>query len=147
MRRSPGWKVLVAAARARVMGIEAEEVLPLEADLVVAGVYSTPATVMLLRRLGERIEQIGAVHLIVREAEGRLHRLRQRCAQQRLAVVPAALVPGERLHTPARQRRAQVIRVRHARENLPLEVLWHHHGACHVVGWAVNGRVPTVAVG
>lgn len=35
---------------------QAEEVLPLEADLVIAGVYSTPATVALMRRLGERIE-------------------------------------------------------------------------------------------
>lgn len=37
---------------------QAEEVLPLEADLVIAGVYSTPATVALLRRLGERIETL-----------------------------------------------------------------------------------------
>jgi iron complex transport system substrate-binding protein len=35
---------------------QAEEVLPLDADLVIAGVYSTPATVALLRRLGEPIE-------------------------------------------------------------------------------------------
>ena len=35
---------------------QAEEVLPLEADLVIGGVYSTPATVALMRRLGERIE-------------------------------------------------------------------------------------------
>jgi iron complex transport system substrate-binding protein len=40
----------------RLIRGQAEEVLPLEADLVVAGVYSTPATVTLLRRLGERIE-------------------------------------------------------------------------------------------
>lgn len=40
----------------RLIRGQAEEVLPLEADLVIAGVYSTPATVALMRRLGERIE-------------------------------------------------------------------------------------------
>ncbi len=42
----------------RLIRGQAEEVLPLEADLVIAGVYSTPATVALMRRLGQRIETL-----------------------------------------------------------------------------------------
>ena len=45
---------------------------------------------------GQRRQQVGAVDLVVREAEGGLERLGERRAQQRAAVVPAALVPGER---------------------------------------------------
>jgi len=47
----------------RIAGIRlvrgtAEEVLALEPDLVLAGTYTTPATVDLLRRLGQRVEVI-----------------------------------------------------------------------------------------
>lgn len=53
----PQISVLAAqSGKYRLIRGQAEEVLPLDADLVIAGVYSTPATVALLRRLGERIE-------------------------------------------------------------------------------------------
>ena len=38
------------------------------------------------------------MHLVVRGAERRLERLGERRAQQRAAVVPAALMPGQRPH-------------------------------------------------
>jgi hypothetical protein len=47
---------------------------------------------------GERRQQVGAMHLIVREAKGGFQGLRERRAQERAAVVPAPLVPGERFH-------------------------------------------------
>ena len=53
-------------------------------------------------RRGERVQQVGAVHLVVREAECGFERRGQGRAQQRPAIVPAALVPGHRSH--ARQR-------------------------------------------
>lgn len=53
----PQMSVLAAqSSKYHLIRGQAEEVLPLDADLVIAGVYSTPATVALLRRLGERIE-------------------------------------------------------------------------------------------
>jgi hypothetical protein len=52
---------------------------------------------------GQRIQQVGTMHLVVREAERRLKGLGQRRAQQRAPVVPTALVPCQRLHTGARQ--------------------------------------------
>ncbi|MEZ5923776.1 MAG: ABC transporter substrate-binding protein [Hyphomicrobiaceae bacterium] len=53
----PQMSVLAGQSSAyRLIRGQAEEVLPLDADLVIAGVYSTPATVALLRRLGQRIE-------------------------------------------------------------------------------------------
>ena len=54
-------------------------------------------------RVPQRGKQVGAMHLVVREAERCLERLRQRRAQQGAAVVPAALVPGQRPHPGARQ--------------------------------------------
>jgi iron complex transport system substrate-binding protein len=42
----------------RVVKGGAEEVLALDADLVLAGAYSTPATVSLLQRLGRRVEVV-----------------------------------------------------------------------------------------
>jgi hypothetical protein len=54
-------------------------------------------------RAGERAEQVGAVHLVVREAEGPDDGVAQVGAQQRAPVVPAALVPGERAHAHPRQ--------------------------------------------
>jgi iron complex transport system substrate-binding protein len=53
----PQISVLAAqSGKYRLIRGQAEEVLQLDADLVIAGVYSTPATVALLRRLDERIE-------------------------------------------------------------------------------------------
>jgi hypothetical protein len=49
-------------------------------------------------RTSQRGQQVGTVELVVGEAERRLQRLGQRRAQQRAAVVPAALVPRQRLH-------------------------------------------------
>lgn len=81
----PQMSVMAAeTADYRLIRGQAEEVLPLEADLVIAGVYSTPATVALMRRLGQRIEILPMsseldgirqnVHLVAgwlgREAEG-----------------------------------------------------------------------------
>ena len=51
----------------------------------------------------QRRQQVGPMDLVVREPEGRLERLGQRRAQQRAPVVPATLVPGERLHPGPRQ--------------------------------------------
>jgi hypothetical protein len=48
-------------------------------------------------RARQRRQQVGAVDLVMREAEGGLDRLGQGRAQQRAAVVPAALVPRQRL--------------------------------------------------
>ncbi len=48
------------------------------------------------QRAGERAQQVGAVHLVVREAEGLDDGLAQIGAQQGAPVVPAALVPGQR---------------------------------------------------
>ena len=45
---------------------------------------------------GEGAEQVGAVHLVVGEAEGVDDGIAQVGAQQRASVVPAALVPGQR---------------------------------------------------
>jgi hypothetical protein len=48
------------------------------------------------QRAGERGQQVGAVHLVVREAEGLDDGIAQVGAQQRAPVVPSALVPGQR---------------------------------------------------
>ena len=48
------------------------------------------------QRPQQRVQQVGAVHLVVREAEGLDDRVAERRAQQRPAVVPAALMPGQR---------------------------------------------------
>jgi hypothetical protein len=48
-------------------------------------------------RAGQRRQQVGSVHLVMGEAEGGLEWLRRGRAQQRAAVVPAALVPRQRL--------------------------------------------------
>lgn len=57
LARDPQMSVLAErSGKYHLIRGQAEEVLPLDADLVIAGVYSTPATVALLRRLGERIE-------------------------------------------------------------------------------------------
>ena len=60
-------------------------------------------------------QQVGAMHLVVRRAERGLHGVRERRAQQRAAVLPAALVPRERLHAHARQRVGQAEPVQDAR--------------------------------
>jgi hypothetical protein len=44
----------------------------------------------------ERAQQVGAVHLVVREAEGLHHDVAERGPQQRPPVVPATLVEGQR---------------------------------------------------
>ena len=67
------------------------------------------------QRTDQRGQQIGAVGLVVREAEGLDHRVAERRAQQRPAVVPAALVEGQRPHAHARQLVPQAQPVEHAR--------------------------------
>ena len=67
------------------------------------------------QRIRQRPQQVGAVHLVVREAELRLQRLRQRRAQERAAVVPAPLMPGQRTHAGARQRVGETEPVQDAR--------------------------------
>ena len=54
-------------------------------------------------RADERAQQVGAVHLVVREAEGLDDGIAQVGAQQRPPVVPAALVPGQRADAHPRQ--------------------------------------------
>ena len=61
------------------------------------------------------LEHVGAMHLIVRHAERRLHGLRDRRAQQRASVIPAALMPRERLHALVCQRLGEAQPVQDAR--------------------------------
>jgi NAD(P)-dependent dehydrogenase (short-subunit alcohol dehydrogenase family) len=53
----------------------------------------------------QRVEDVGSMHLVVRESVLRLHGLGKRCAKEGPAVIPAALMPRQRLHAEARQRR------------------------------------------
>ena len=55
------------------------------------------------QRADERAQQVGAVRLVVREAEGLDDGVAEVGAQQRPPVVPAALVPGQRAHAHPRQ--------------------------------------------
>ena len=60
------------------------------------------------QRADERAEQVGAVHLVVREAEGLDDGIAQVGAQQGAPVVPAALVPGQRADAHAAPGRRRV---------------------------------------
>src|SRR5205085_790185 len=66
-------------------------------------------------RTRQAAQHVGTMHLIMRRAERGLHGVRDRRAQQRSAVLPAALMPGERLDPHARQRVRQAEPVQDAR--------------------------------
>ena len=82
----------------------------LESDQAVAEVDALGG-----HRGGQGGEQVGAVHLVMGEAELGLERLGQRGAEERSAVVPAPLVPGERLDAAARERVGEADAVQHPR--------------------------------
>ena len=92
-----------------------------ERDLdTVAVVSEAPepvADMQALRRQGthQRGQQVGAVGLVMREAERLDHHVPERRAQQRPPVVPAALVEGQRAHAHTRQVVAQAQAVEDAR--------------------------------
>ena len=65
------------------------------------------------KRPQKRREQVGAVHLVLREAERLDDRVAERRADERPAVLPAALVPGERPDA----HRGQVVREAQAVED------------------------------
>jgi hypothetical protein len=65
-------------------------------------------------RAGQRGQQIGTMHLVVRKAEGGLQTLAERAAQQSTAVIPPALVERQRLHARLRQFPRQPQPVQHA---------------------------------
>jgi iron complex transport system substrate-binding protein len=106
-------KVSAAAGRARHLPStrgEAEAVLAFDPDLVLAGTYSTPATVALLRRLGRRVEtvplasDIPAVHALVRQiaaAVGAVARGEALVAdmERRIAAATGAVRPGAKRPT------------------------------------------------
>ena len=74
--------------------------------VVVEALEPVPDVQALGRQRGDqRGQQIGAVGLVVREAEGLDHRVAERRAQQRPPVVPAPLVERQRAHAHPRQRR------------------------------------------
>ena len=58
-------------------------------------------------RVLQRGEEVGAMHLVVREAERGLEWFRQRRSQQGPAVVPATLMPRQRPHARALQHAGQ----------------------------------------
>ncbi len=63
---------------------------------------------------GQRRQQVGPVHLVVRKPERRLQRLGQRRPQQRPPVVPPALMPRQRFHPGPGQRFGEPQTVQHA---------------------------------
>jgi hypothetical protein len=83
-----------ASAVARAPWLEAE--LHAVADVREAGQAVAQVQPLSGERARQRGQQIGAVHLVVGKAEGVLHQTAQGGAQERAAVVPAALVPGLR---------------------------------------------------
>ena len=90
---------------------------PLELDLhPVPAVDEPDEPVAEVQALGrelppQRGQQVGAVHLVLREAERLDHRVAERRVQERPAVVPAALMPGEWAHAHRSQvgRQAEAI--------------------------------------
>ena len=62
---------------------------------------------------GEGAQQVGAMHLVVREAERRFERLGKRRSKQGAAIVPATLMPRHRLDPGSGQLVGQAQPVQH----------------------------------
>jgi predicted ABC-type ATPase len=66
-------------------------------------------------RARQRGQQVGAMYLVVREAERSFERLRERRAQEGPTVIPATLVPDQRSYARRRQLLGETESVQDAR--------------------------------